>query len=275
MPIPRPSRKAFCPVPDDFHDQFKLAKTRHRLEPLRSHPSAQLRDRLPHNLAERNLFYALARAQDKYHWLEATATGFAAFEHITGSGNRALVAEVADIYQQYKDGKLTRSQYDYQRAKKLKQLSSNLGGLQRFLFDGQTANEAISINRKKGIPATSKITTNIGKLSELSKLANHGGVLLTAVGGAVACNNIGNAETREEKNEIFVEFVGGSTVSAITGAALGVFFVTTPVGWAAALIIGSATAASGWIGGKAIKGLYNQYFQEYDLVNQVGVDKVC
>jgi len=273
MPLPRPSAFAHCPVPDDFHHQ--LAKTRHRLEPLRSDSSAHLRDFLPHMEQERELFYALARAQEQYRWLDAAVMGFAGFEHIAGSGNRALVAEVADIYQQYKGGKLTRGQYDGQRAKKLKQLSQNLGHLQRFLFDGQTANEAISINRKKGIPATQRITGNVVKLSEFSRLASRSGVILTAVSGAIACDNIGNAETREEKNEIFVEFVGSASVSTGAGIVLGIIFATTPVGWVAALAIGGATVAAGWAGGEGLKSLYDRSFDKYDFVAKTGLDKLC
>ena len=275
MPLPKPSAFAYCPVPDDFHDKIKLAKTRHRLEPLHSHPSAQLRDRLPPTREERELFYALARAQDKYNWLGATGMGFAAFEHIAGPGNRALIAEIGDTYQQYKDGKLTKGQYDGRRAKNLKQVSKNLSHLQRFLFDGQTANEAIRINRKKSLPATGRITNNISKLSNLSKLASRGGVILTGVGGAIACENIGNAETREEKNEIFVEFIGGAATSTITGVALGVLFATTPVGWATALVIGGATVVAGWAGGKVSKNYYDNNFSEVDLVKSTNIDRWC
>ncbi len=199
MQLPKPSAFAYCPVPEDFNQKIQLAKSSHRLEPLNSHPSAQLRDRLPPSREERELFYALARAQERFNWLGVASMGAGAFEHIAGAGNRALIAEVADNYQQYKDGKLTKGQYDGRRAKNLEKVSENLSHLQRFLFDGQTVNEAIRINRDKSLPATGRITNNIDKLSDLSKLASRGGVVLTGLGGAVACEDISNAETRKEK----------------------------------------------------------------------------
>lgn len=274
MPLPKDSANAFCPVPDDFY-HHRLVATRHRMEPAKKHPSVFLRDNLPISEEEREIFFALARAQDKYHWLEVGAFGAASFQNLTGPSNLALIKEVGDLYEQFQNGKLTRNQYNYQRAKRLNTLSKKLGVMQRFLFEGQTTHEAISITRKKSLPATMKITSNLSRLSDLSTLAKSSGVLLTGVGGAIACDNIGNTEDRQEKNEIFVEFLGGTGGSAITGAALGLIFATTPIGWAAALAIGGATVAAGWAGGKISKKIYDNKFQNYDLVEGAGLDKWC
>ena len=69
--------------------------------------------------------------------------------------------------------------------------------------------------------------------------------------------------------------MGGALGSTIGGAALGVIFATTPIGWVAALAIGGATIAAGWAGGKALDKIYDSELSEYDLVNITGIDKWC
>ena len=186
-----------------------------------------------------------------------------------------MIKEVGDFYGQYKNGQLTKGQYDYKRAKNLKQLSRNLGGLQRFLFEGETVYETVSINRKKGISATDKITGSAIKLNELATLAKGGGVVLTGISAAIACEDIANTDNREEKNEIFFEFIGETAGSVIAGAALGIIFASTPIGWAAALVIGGATVAAGWASGEVFKLIYDSNFKGHDFVADIGVDKWC
>lgn len=274
MPLPTPSFAASCPVPSDFYSP-RVAQTRHRLEPARSHNSAFLRNRLPRNKEQRDIFFALARAQDKYRWLEMGAFGAASFAHLTGTGNVSLIQQVGSAYDQYKNGKLTRAQYTKQRKLLLDKFADNTRVFQRFLFNGETVHETVRITQQKALPATSRVTANVGKLNNLSKLAKGGGVLLAGMSGAIACNNIGNTEDRQEKNEIFAEFIGGTTGSGIAGLALAVVFATTPVGWTAALVIGGATVAAGWAGGKVGTVLYDKHFNEHDLVANTGLDKWC
>jgi len=252
-----------------------VVQTRRRLEPARSHNSAFLRNRLPRSKEQRDIFFALARAQDKYHWLEMGSFGAASFAHLTGAGNASLIQQVGTAYEQYKNDKLTQSPYTKQRKLLLDQFSDNTRVFQRFLFNGETASEAIRITQQKALPATNRITSNVAKLNNLSKLAKGGGVLLAGMGGAIACNNIGNTEDRQEKNEIFVEFLGGTAGSGIAGFALAVFFVSSPVGWTAALAIGGASVAAGWAGGKLGKAFYDHKLQSYDLVANTGLDKWC
>lgn len=274
MPLPKPSFAATCPIPDDFYTPRQIL-TRHRLEPARSHHSAFLRRQIPINKEQRDIFMALARVQDKYHWLEMSTFGAASFAHISGAGNTNLILQVGDAYEQFKSGKISQSQYTKQRKVLLDKFADNTRIMQRFFFNGETVHEAVRIKRQKALPATSRITANATKLNHLSKLAKGGGVILAGMGAAVSCENISNTEDRQEKNEIFVEFLASSSVSSATGVALGLFFISTPVGWAAALAIGGATIATGWAAGKGAKKLYDSQFKEYDFVKMSNIDKWC
>ncbi|MBX2807519.1 MAG: LysM peptidoglycan-binding domain-containing protein [Cellvibrionaceae bacterium] len=284
MPLPKPQAVDYSPEPQHLVDSGgycpRQEPMQHRLEPLRSHDSALIRDVMPIDAEGQEMFTTLSLLQHHYDWAALPVGALSTFEHLTGPGNVALVKEVGSVYEAFKRGELTRGQYDYRRAKLLKQLSSNLGSLEEKILFGKPSREAIRIVnnrhlRSMGIPATANVSDYAVHLSELSRVARHGGVLLTAFGAAVACENIGDAETQKEKNEVFVEYAAGATIGTLGSIALGAVMFTTPVGWGVALVLGAATAFAGWSAGKKAKAVYSSDFQEYDLVSDLAIDKIC
>ena len=198
------------------------------------------------------------------------------FSHITGPANVALAQEVGELYQAYKRGELTKGQYDGRRAKLRKQLSNNLGFLEKRLLRGQTTQQAFRINRFKNMPVTHNISAYAAHLNRLSSYATYGGgIVLTSIGGKLACDDIAETDNRQQKNEIFVEYVTSTAAGSTASIALGVFMVTTPVGWAVALGLGAAAGFGSMAVGKGMAKLYSMNFEEYDLVSGLGVDQLC
>ncbi|WP_219702599.1 LysM peptidoglycan-binding domain-containing protein [Marinomonas lutimaris] len=231
---------------------------------------------IPIDTQEQEMLWALSWLQDNYDIL-ATSSGAAlnSMGGLVNQQNTALIQEVERLYNQYKKGTLTKGQYDYRRQKALKAFAQRLGPFEKVLLKGQTARQALQISRSKAIPATANVTNHLDRLGRLSKLATHGGVVLTAAGVGMGCYNIATAQSRQEKNEIFVETVAGSLVSAGTGYALATFLITTPVGWATILVLGSAAAIGSYAAGKGARELYTMSGNKADLVSLSGVDKLC
>ena len=94
----------------------------------------------------------------------------------------------------------------------------------------------------------------------MARYAKHGGVILTAAGVGMGCYNIAQAQSRQEKNEIFVETFGGTAASVITTVAIGLYFVATPTGWVTAIVLGVGAAATSIGAGKGLAIVYDKYF---------------
>lgn len=92
---------------------------------------------------------------------------------------------------------------------------------------------------------------------------------------AAGCMQIADTDSRQEKNEIFVETVSGTTAGLALSFVVGVFLVSNPVGWGTALVIGAGAAAVSYGAGKAAKMAYTTRGQSVDLVSGMGIDKVC
>jgi hypothetical protein len=73
---------------------------------------------------------------------------FGASANLLSPGNRALMAEVSDLYGQYKAGHLTKGQYDYRRRAALDRLKRNLGPAERWLFGDRGTHQSIRIARR-------------------------------------------------------------------------------------------------------------------------------
>jgi len=111
-----------------------------------------------------------------------------------------------------KENEIAKGQTDYRRKVILEDLKKRIEPLDKLLFNGKTALQGLRINRKLSIPATQDITHYADKLSKLSRLATTGNVLLAGAGVAMACKKIGDTDDRQEKNEILVSTVIGTTV---------------------------------------------------------------
>lgn len=203
------------------------------------------------------------------------AAVFAAQENLLGPGNVKLIRDIDALYFDYKAGKLTKGQYDYQRKLKLDQLKRNIGSLDKLLFGGKTPHEAIRIARGGGIPATQNIMNNADKLTKLASYGKYGGYVLGAVGAGAACVQIANTDSTQEKNEIFVETLASTTVGTIVGVPIYLFLVSTPVGWTTAVGASLLVVGTSYFAGVAAKHAYTVTGSKVDLVTGSGVGSIC
>ena len=194
-------------------------------------------------------------------------------EKITGNGQQTLLRKVKDSYKRYKGGEISKGKYDYQRRKSLKAFAKKAGPFEKLLFNQQTTSQAIRISRSKIIPATQVIDNQIGKITRIAKIAGGGGVILGGLGMYMTYREISHADDRQKKNEIFVEALGSLVVGTASGVLL-LALVSGPVGWSVVLLVASSSVAAGWLGGKAVKALYDKYGNEYDML-QAGSDALC
>lgn len=234
---------------------------------------------IPTDAQEQEMFWALAWLQDEYDFLSigsvASGAALSTLGGLVNKNNTALIQEVERLYNQYKKGTLTKGQYDYRRQKALKAFAQRLGPFEKVLLKGQTARQALQISRSKAVPATANVTKNLDRLNKLSKLSSVGGVVLTAAGVGMGCYNIAQAQSNQEKNEIFVETVTSSIVSIGSGLALTAFLISNPVGWATILVLGTASAVGSYKAGKAFRDIYTTSGAKVDFVSMSGVDTIC
>ena len=191
--------------------------------------------------------------------------------------NAPLLTEMVQNYEAYKAGDLSKGQYDYRRKSILAKLKSRLGPLIRALNAARMQSEVLRISRTRGRAPTQNITRQIGRMDRLAKYASRGGVALSVVGLGIACNDIANTNDMQEKNEILVESVGGLAGGALfgLGAGVAILMMATPVGWAAALVIGVGGAVAGYAAGKASKVLYTTEFSRFDVASMTRVAHLC
>ena len=185
-----------------------------------------------------------------------------------------LLPEINNLYIEYKSGKLTKGQYDYRRKLKIQELKAALGPVDKFLF-GTSTNNAIRIARSGGVPATSHITKHADHLKKVASYGKYGGYVLAGASVAAGCMQIADTDDQQEKNEIFVETVTGTTAGLFLSAAVTIFLVSNPVGWGTALVIGAGSAAAAYTAGKVTRKAYTMSGASVDFVSGMGVDKVC
>lgn len=195
--------------------------------------------------------------------------------NLLSPGNVSLIEQIDNLYAQYRSGGITKGQYDYRRRLLLDQFRNNIGPLERWLFGNQTPHQAIRIARGGGVPATQNITRHADRLKRLASYGKHGGYILTGVGVAASCMQIAGTDSRQGKNEIFVETVASTSVGLVAGWAVGLFLVSNPVGWGTALILAGGSAAISYGVGKLARTTYTISGTQVDLVSGAGVDKVC
>ena len=125
------------------------------------------------------------------------------------------------------------------------------------------------------MPAGANIARHADRLNKLATVGKLGGYALVGVGLTASCMQIANTQNKQEKNEIFVEAVSGTAVSLIAGVAIGVFLVSNPVGWGAALVLATGSAALSYGSGKAARKAYTLVGNEVDLVTGAGINSIC
>jgi len=185
---------------------------------------------------------------------------------------------LADIMQNHNDlqaKKITKGQYDYRRRKAIKKLNEKLGPLKRILNKSKTSREVLRISRRRGRHPTCNITNHMARMDKLSRVARTGGIILATVGLGVACYEIAQSDSTFRKNQILVESLGGLAGGAIFGLGVAVFFIATPFGWVAALVIGAGSVAASYAGGLGAKRFYDTKLRHIDLSKMSGVSHLC
>ncbi|MFL0797798.1 MAG: hypothetical protein K6L73_09970 [Cellvibrionaceae bacterium] len=195
--------------------------------------------------------------------------------NLLSQGNLGLIQQISDNYADYKNGKITRGQYDYARKVALDRLKTNIGPMDKVLFGDKTPHEAIRIARSGGILKTAYITKHIDRLTSLASMGKAGGYVLAGVGVAASCKQIADAWSKQEKNKIFVGTVASTTVGLASGAVIGLFLISNPVGWGTALVLAAGSAAVSYASGKGARKAYTLSGSQVDLVTGSGVASVC
>lgn len=214
-------------------------------------------------------------AERSNHLVIPGSVALGAQTNLLSPGNVRLIEQVSDLYADYKAGLITKGQYDYRRKQSLDRLRQNIGPFDRWLFGNQTPHEVVRIARHGGVPATQNIQNQASRLTRLAAYGKSGGYVLAGVGVVASCREIANSDSRQEKNEIFVETVAGTTAGAVTGFAVGLFLVTNPVGWGTAVVLAAGSAAVGYASGRFSRTAYTLSERKVDFVSGLGVDALC
>lgn len=174
MPLEKSDRIAACPVPEDFHQQYRAPQsTRHVLEPYNQHYLAHLEQHIPASPQEQETFWALAWLQENYDILSISAgSGFNAFGGLASQANIAFMAEVKRLYEQKQRGTITPNQYKYQRQKALDAFARKLGPFEKLMFKGKTVRQAVRIKQGNALPATATIVNILTALAALLNTPN-------------------------------------------------------------------------------------------------------
>ena len=98
---------------------------------------------------------------------------------------------------------------------------------------------------------------------------------MVGVGLTASCMQIAKATKKSEKNEIFVEAITSTSVGVLGGAIVGIFLVSNPIGWGAALVIAVGSTAISYGAGKLGRTMYDIYGNKIDIVSGMGVNKIC
>ncbi len=269
MPIPNPNGLAGrCLAPEEYYQLASRVPTRHRLEPMHNDRSARIRDIMPSLQPEQEAFELLSALENNHGLITAAVGGGVnAFGNLVGQGNSEVIREITQIYDDYREGKMTQNQYNYRRQKVIKDLAHRMGPIFR--------REKLYIDRRKGVIPTARIERHASRIAKLSRYASRGGVVLAGVGVAMSCRDIANTDNQQEKNEIFVETVAGTAAGFLASGAIFLVMVSNPVGWGMAIALGVGAAAAGYTSGKVARSAYSLSGESVDFVSGLGVDKVC
>jgi len=131
------------------------------------------------------------------------------------------------------------------------------------------------ISRSDGVPATAHIAKHADRLKSVAAISKSGGIVLAGVGLTAACIQIANATDTQEKNEIFVETIASTTVGTIAGFTIGLFLVSSPIGWGTAIVLAIGSTALSYGAGKGARYVYTKTGTQIDLASGAGVNRIC
>lgn len=207
--------------------------------------------------------------------LTGAALGLDTVRHSFES-NKATVRSIAESYNAYKNGNLTKGQYDFRRRKLIASLKAKLGPLDHSLFGSTPANKILRIDRGAKLP-TRTLMEYVRKMDAVARYARHGGVALAGIDLGLACYQIGGEATQREKNETLVESLGALGGGMVYGFGVTLFvgISATPIGWVAALILAGGGIASGIVGSKVAVFGYRTFAPGVDVVGLTRIDRLC
>lgn len=279
MPLPKPHAIAQAQLPNQF-DPIAFGRTSslgrcYACEPVAPNYDQSLVHHIPNNPKELEAFQALAWFHDSWPVAStAVGSGMSSLGMITGERNSTLITQVKAAYEELKRGRITENQYNYIRKKSLDVLQKKLGPMEKLLFKGKTAHEAIRIVRNKAIPATDEIVSHAARFSKLAKLATNGNIVLGIVGVGMTCWDIHDTDNRQKQNEIFVESLASGFAGYFAGL-LTLTLVAGPLGIGVALVLSCATAGVAMGTGKFFGNYYTTSGSKLDLVGALGVRSLC
>lgn len=195
--------------------------------------------------------------------------------NLASPANVALMTQINDYYADYKSGKITKGQYDRLRKISLDKLKTNIGPFEKWLFGNKTTHEAVRIARGGGVPAGANIAKHADRLNTLASVGRVGGYVLIGVGMTASCMQIANTQSRQEKNEIFVETITSTGIGLGLGIIVGMFLISSPIGWGTALVLATGSTALGYASGKGAREAYSLLNTKIDLVSGMGIDSIC
>lgn len=194
----------------------------------------------------------------------------------TLNSNMSFLNGIPDAYHEYKNGKISKYEFDKIRKLKLNQYTHNIGPMiDKAIYGEGKLKNAFKLKPGRSLNPTKSMTQHLNKLTKISNAASKGGVVLAGVGLASSCYQISQTESVTEKNEIAVKTIASTTTGVIVGSAVSIFLVGTPIGWGVILAVGASTAVTSWAAGETIGSIYKSQYSDVDVVNSLGIGKVC
>lgn len=194
----------------------------------------------------------------------------------TLKSNMSLLNGIPDAYHQYKNGAITKYEFDKIISSKLNLYTKNIGPIiNKGMYGDTKVKNSFKLSPGRSLNATKSMTQHLNKLNKISSAVSKGGLVLVGIGLASSCYQVSQAGSIPEKNDIAVKSIS----STITGAAMGivatVFLVGTPVGWGIVLVAGTISAVGSWGAGELASSVYKSNFSDVDVVNSLGISRVC
>ena len=194
----------------------------------------------------------------------------------TLKSNMSHLNGIPDAYKEYKSGAISKYEFDKIRKLKLNQYTNNIGPMiDKAIYGDNKLKNAFKLKPGRSLNPTKTMTQHLNKLTKISNAASKGGVVLAGVGLASSCYQISQTEAVTEKNEIAVKTIASTTSGVLLGGIATVLLVGTPVGWGIILAVGVSSAAVSYGTGEVAGYIYKNQFSDTDIVNSLGITKVC
>jgi len=109
----------------------------------------------------------------------------------TLASNMSLLNGIPDVYHDYKQGNISKYEFNKIRKAKLNQYSNNIGpAIKKIIYADNKIKNSFKLASGRSLNATKSITQHMRKLTTISKTASKGGVVLAGVGLTASCNQI-------------------------------------------------------------------------------------